>query len=318
MKVRVAMDDVTITLGNNGVILTVADIRAVGPGAWNAWKAQLLRDLYHETEFVMSGSASPARAARAAAARNALARRLAEWPESQRTDALADHQENYWISFDEEQLERHARLRSEAKQSSNQFAFDLHMDALRGVSEVSVCTLDHRGLFSQLAGAIAVGGGSIVDAKAFTGDDGFALDVFSLQDDDGAPFGDPHRIAKLERTMARAVAGENFFNPAVTRRVGAGRSAVFQVRPRVDVDNEGSMNATVIEVEGRDRAGFLYDIANALFMEGLSISSARVATYGERAMDVFYVRDAFGRKIANPQRRAAIKTRLLAAVTAGP
>ena len=300
------------------LILTVADIRAVGPGAWNAWKAQLLRDLYHEAEFVMSGSAAPARASRAAAARDALARRLNEWPESERADALAYHQENYWVSFDEEQLEQHARLRSEAKRSSDRFALDMHMDAVRGVSEVAVCTLDHRGLFSQLAGAIAACGGSIVDAKAFTGDDGFALDVFSLHDDDGAPFSDPHRIAKLKRTMARAVAGENFFNPAVTRRVGAGRATVFQVRPRVDVDNEGSMNATVIEVEGRDRAGFLYDIANALFTEGLSISSARVATYGERAMDVFYVRDAFGRKIANPERLAAIKTRLLAAVTAGP
>src|SRR5205085_2925980 len=181
-----------------------------------------------------------------------------------------------------------------------------------------VCTPDHRGLFSQLAGAIAACGGSILDARAFTGDDGFALDVFSLQDDDGSAFGDPHRISKLRKTMARAVAGEGTGKPALTRRVGAGRAAVFKVNPRVDIDNEGSTNATVIEVEGRDRPGFLYDTANALFLEGLSISSARVTTYGERAMDVFYVRDAFGRKIANPQRRAAIKTRLLAAVTAGP
>ena len=73
----------------------------------------------------------------------------------------------------------------------------------------------------------------------------------------------------------------------------------------------------MIEVEGRDRPGFLYDIANALFLEGLSIASARVATYGERAMDVFYVRDAFGQKIVNTERLAAIKARLLAAVTAG-
>jgi len=141
--------------------------------------------------------------------------------------------------------------------------------------------------------------------------------VFSLHDDEGAAFGDSWRIAKLKHTMARAVAGENVGDPAVIRRIGAGRSAVFQVRPRVDIDNEGSTNATVIEVEGRDRPGFLYDIANALFLEGLSISSARVATYGERAMDVFYVRDPFGQKIVDPDRVAAIKTRLLAAVTAG-
>jgi len=299
------------------LILTVADIRAVGPGAWNAWKAQLLRDLYHEAEFVISGEASPGRAARADGARDVLARRLADWPEAERADALAHHRENYWLSFDEEQLEQHARLRLEAKRATNLFALDIHVDPPRGVCEATVCTPDHKGLFSQLAGAIAACGGSIVDAKAFTADDGFALDVFSLHDDDGAAFADSHRIAKLRRAMARAVAGRNFGEPTVTRRVGSQRAAVFQVRPRVEFDNEGSANATVIEVEGRDRAGFLYDIANALFLEGLSISSARVATYGERAMDVFYVRDAFGQKITSLDRLGAVKTRLLAAVAAG-
>ena len=299
------------------LILTVADIRAVGPGAWNAWKAQLLRDLYHEAEFAMSGSAFPGRSTRAAAVRDALVRRIAGWPESERLDSLADYRENYWLSFDDDQLEHHARLRMKAKRSRDLFACDIHADGVRGISDVIVCTPDHRGLFSQLAGAIAACGGSIVDAKAFTGDDGFALDVFALHDREGTAFGDSDRIAKLKRTMARAVAGENVGAPTVTRRIGAGRSAVFQVRPRVDIDNEGSSNATVIEVEGPDRPGFLYDIASALYLEGLSISSARVATYGERAMDVFYVRDAFGQKIVNPQRLAAVRAQLLAAAAAG-
>ncbi|HEX3430859.1 MAG TPA: [protein-PII] uridylyltransferase [Rhizomicrobium sp.] len=300
------------------LVLTVADIRAVGPGAWNAWKAQLLRDVYHEAEFVMAGGASGGRPSRAAAARDILAARLAAWPEAEREEALAHHHENYWLSFDDEQLERQAKLRSKAKHSRENFALDARLDELRGICEVTVCTRDHRGLFSQLAGAIAACGGSIVDAKAFTADDGFALDVFSLHDQDGAPFGDATLVTKLRRTMVRAVAGDNFGSPAVFRRVGAQRIAVFRVRPRIDIDNEGSANATVIEVEGRDRPGFLYDIAQALFLEGLSIASARVATYGERAMDVFYVRDTFGQKIVNSERLATIKARLLAAVTAGP
>jgi [protein-PII] uridylyltransferase len=299
------------------LILTVADIRAVGPGAWNAWKAQLLRDLYHEAAFVMSGKASPGRAARANDARDALARRLADWQEAERADALAHYQETYWLSFDEEQLEQHAWLRSKAKRSPGLFALDVRIDDVRGVAEITVCTPDHRGLFSQLAGAIAACGASVADAKAFTGDDGFALDVFSLLDSDGAPFGDSHQIENLKHTMVRAASGETR-GPAVIRRIGARRSTVFQVRPRVDFDNEGSANATVIEVEGRDRPAFLYDTANALFLEGLSISAARVATYGERAMDVFYVRDPFGQKIRNPERLAVIRTRLLAALTAGP
>ncbi|HEX9159758.1 MAG TPA: [protein-PII] uridylyltransferase, partial [Rhizomicrobium sp.] len=300
------------------LILTVADIRAVGPGVWNAWKAQLLRDLYQEAEFAMSGNAAPGRAARAEAAREALAQRLADWPETERVEALGHHQENYWLSFDEDQLERHALLRSSAKRSPDLFALDIQKDLSRGVWEIAVCTPDHKGLFSQLTGAIAASGGSIIEARAFTGDDGFALDVFSLRDDESPGFGGSNRLAKFRLTMARAVAGDKACGPAVIRRVGARRTAVFQVRPRVEFDNEGSTHATVIEVEGRDRPGFLYDVANALFLEGLSISSARVATYGERAMDVFYVRDAFGRKIIDSERLAAVRKRLLEAISPGP
>ena len=184
--------------------------------------------------------------------------------------------------------------------------------------EIAVCTLDHRGLFAQLAGAIATCGASIVDAKAFTADDGFALDVFSIHDGEGAPLADEHRIARLGRIMARAAAGEKIGGPAATRRVGAPRAAAFQVRPRIEFDNEASAHATVIETQGQDRPGLLSDMARALFLEGLSISSALVATYGERALDVFYVRDAFGQKVTNFERIACIKNRLLAALSDSP
>jgi [protein-PII] uridylyltransferase len=300
------------------LILTVADIRAVGPGAWNAWKAQLLRDLYHEAEFVMSGHTSVTRSARADCVRDALALRLAAWPAEERAEALAYHHDSYWLSFDDAQLELHARMRASAKRSVDRLAFDARTEDVRGVCEITVCTPDHRGLFSQLAGAIAACGASIVEARAFTGDDGFAFDVFSLQDEDGGPFGDPPRIAKLGRTIARAVSGSDFGPPASIRRLGARRAAVFQVRPRVDFDNEASATATVVEVEGRDRPGFLYDLCNAIYEEGLSISSARVATYGERAMDVFYLRNSFGRKIVGSERLATLKERLLALLAASP
>src|SRR6202035_3887030 len=132
----------------------VADIRAVGPGAWNAWKAQLLRDLYHEAEALMMG-AGTGRGARAAAAREALTERLAMWPDEERTEAQAHHHDSYWLAFDEAQLDQHALLRREAKQSPQSFAYGARVDDLRGVIEIAVCTPDHRGLFSQLAGAIA-------------------------------------------------------------------------------------------------------------------------------------------------------------------
>jgi [protein-PII] uridylyltransferase len=86
------------------------------------------------------------------------------------------------------------------------------------------------------------------------------------------------------------------------------------VRARVHFDNDASVTATVVEVEGLDRPGLLYDVTHALFESGLSISSAIISTYGERAMDVFYVRDGFGHKITHPDRLKAVETRLLAAL----
>ncbi len=292
------------------LVITVADIRAVGPGVWNGWKAQLLRELYHEADAVMSGaSATPARAARIAEARDALSRRLADWPEEARTDALSYHHDNYWLAFDDDEFERHARLRRRAKERRDLVALDAKFDARRDVGDIAICTPDRAGLFSQIAGAIAICGGSIVEAKAFTTDDGFALDVFAVQDGEGRPFAEPRRVARLHQTIAAMLKGDAPDMAAIARR--RRRSEAFQVKPRVSFDNEASAAASVIEVEGADRAGLLFDVTRAIYEQRLSISSAIVATYGERAVDVFYVRDEFGHKVANTERIAAIEAGLL-------
>ena len=79
-------------------------------------------------------------------------------------------------------------------------------------------------------------------------------------------------------------------------------------------DNEASLFSTLIEVEGADRPGLLYEVTRALFESGLSISSAIIATYGERAVDVFYVRDQFGHRVMHPERIAAVEAQLMAAL----
>jgi [protein-PII] uridylyltransferase len=79
----------------------------------------------------------------------------------------------------------------------------------------------------------------------------------------------------------------------------------------VSFDNEASAAASVIEVEGADRPGLLFDVTRAIYEQRLSISSAIVATYGERAVDVFYVRDEYGHKVANTERIAAIQSCLM-------
>jgi [protein-PII] uridylyltransferase len=295
------------------LVLTVADIRAVGPGVFNGWKGQLLRELYYEAEAAMSGGdAMPGRAARIEAAKTKLRERISDLPPPVRERAVTRHYDPYWLAFDEAAYERQARLIANADAKGDLLSMTAESDAFRAVTEVTIYTPDHPGLFSKLAGAIAVSGGSIVDAKAFTTSDGFALDVFWIQDAEGEAFGDPSRIARLRQSIEKTLSGETSPKRVLAERPARKkRVAAFKVQPRVGFDNEASTSATVVEVEGLDRQGFLYDVTQALFESGLSISSSIVATYGERAIDVFYVRDGFGHKITHPERLKSVEARLL-------
>ena len=301
------------------LVLTVADIRAVGPGVWNGWKGQLLRELYYEAEALMTGGdATPARAARIEEAKAALSARITDFSDREREQALARHYDSYWLAFEPAAHERHARLMATADAKGDLIALSADSNEFRAVTEIVIYTPDHPGLFSRLAGAISVSGGSIVDAKVFTTTDGFALDVFSVQDAEGGPFGDVARVARLRQAIEKTLAGEMAPRAVFAQRPPKKRTSAFRVRPRVHFDNAASTVATVVEVEGLDRPGLLYEVTRALFESGLSISSAIVSTYGERAMDVFYVRDGFGHKVFHPTRLKAVEERLLKALEGEP
>jgi [protein-PII] uridylyltransferase len=297
------------------LVLTVADISAVGPGVWNGWKGQLLRELYYEAEAVMSGGdAAPARSARVEQAKIELAKRIGNLPKAAQENALSRHYDSYWLAFDDAAHERHARLMAEADAKGELLSLAAESNDFRSVTEIVLYTPDHPGLFSQLAGAVSASGGTIVDAKAFTTTDGFALDIFSVQDAEGGPFGDAARIERLRQSIERTLRGEVMPRVAIAKRPAKKRSSAFRVTPRVNFDNEASASATVVEVEGLDRPGLLYDVTDAIFQSGLSISSAMVSTYGERAVDVFYVRDGFGHKVRHEERLKAVRERLLKAL----
>jgi [protein-PII] uridylyltransferase len=301
------------------LILTVADIRAVGPGVWNGWKGQLLRELYYAAEHMMTGGEQlPGRGARVAAAKAALAERLGDFTQAQRERALSRHYDNYWLAFETDEQERHARAIAKADTSGELLCLEATSNNFRSATEMMLYTPDHAGLFSQFAGGIAMLGGSIVDAKVFTTTDGFALDVFSVQDAEGEAFGDADRLVRLRQTISRTLRGEIWpRRELMGKKKLRTKASAFRIRPKVLFDNEASRLATVVEVECLDRLGLLYDVTQALFDSGLSISASMVATYGERAVDVFYVRDGFGHKITHTERLAAIEARLNKAL-AGP
>lgn len=204
---------------------------------------------------------------------------------------------------------------AKADANNDLLSLSAESNAFRAITDVAIFTPDHPGLFSQLAAAISLSGGSIVDAKAFTTTDGFALDVFSVQDASGGPFGDDARIHRLHDNITKMLSGQIYPKNALAKREeGRRKIAAFRMTPRVHFDNDASATATVIEVEGLDRPGLLYDVTRAIFNSSLSISSSIVATYGERAIDTFYVRDSFGHKILHKDKLATVEKTILAAL----
>jgi [protein-PII] uridylyltransferase len=207
-------------------------------------------------------------------------------------------------------------LMAKADAAGDLLVLEAQTNTFRAVTEIILYTPDHAGLFSQLAGAIAISGGSIVDAKAFTTCDGFALDVFSVQDAEGGPFEDSERLGRLRQSIEKTLRGEIWPRRALdAKRPLRTKANAFKIRPKVHFDNDASQIATVVEVECLDRPGLLYDVTQALFESGLSISTSMIATYGERAVDVFYVRDGFGYKITHPERLAAVEAHLIKALS---
>ena len=301
------------------LVLTVADIRAVGPGRWNGWNGELLRTLYYSAEDAMAGGHGIAPLAeRLQAAHSALARGLSDWS----MDEVAAHIErcypSYWLSLDDGAHVRVARIMRAADAAGEALTVDTRVDHGSAITEVTVFATDHPGLFARLTGALALSGATIVDAKIHTTKDGMAIDVFSIQGSDRGAFEGGERLERLRATVADALGGRIRLAARLAERgQRPGRTGVFTVQPRVLIDNKASDGRTVIEVNGRDRAAFLYDVARTLSHLGLSIASAHITTYGERAVDVFYVQDVFGAKIVNETKLEAIRAELVKAIGGG-
>lgn len=300
------------------LILTVADIRAVGPGVWNGWKGQLLRELYSEASDVLQGDATAdkgkRRGVRVARLKDKLALRLGDWPEEERTQAVNRHKDTYWLTFDEDTHLRYAAFMRAASLSGEGLAIQHSIDRFKSITEVVIYTADHPGVFSKLAGAFTLSGATIMDAKVFTTSDGMALDIFYVQDATGAPFDEPSRLKALDAIIAQVVkedmAPHQHLSPPRLKK----REQAFAVEPQVLIDNKASDIHTLIEVNGRDRPGLLYDLTRALRGLRLTVASAHISTYGERAVDVFYVKDRAGLKITRQGALENIQKTLLAAL----
>ena len=294
------------------LLLTVVDIRAVGPGVWNSWKRQLLTDLYELAEEVLRlGHKQNGRAERIAAKQQALATALG-WDATRFAALVARLPEPYWIAEPEDVLERNARMIASAGDAP--LSIEARVYPERGATLVTLYASDHPGLFYRTAGAIHLAGGNIIDARIHTTRDGMALDNFLVQDPFGRPFDRPEQLERLRGSIEDALANRGkHAERLLAKPLPRARAEAFDIQPNVLIDNAASNRFTVVEVNARDGPALLNRLALALFQSKVMIHSAHVATYGERAVDTFYLTDLLGDKIGSAQRLKAIERRLLGA-----
>ena len=212
----------------------------------------------------------------------------------------------------EDVIARNAHLIAEAGDAQLSIAAQVYPE--RGATLVSIYAADHPGLFYRIAGAISVAGGNIIDARIHTTRDGMALDNFLVQDPFGRPFAEATQLARLKQAIEDALANRGkMIDRLMAKPLPRPRAEAFAIAPNVLIDNKASNRFTVIEINARDRPALLHQLAHVLFQSKVTIHSAHVATYGERAVDTFYLTDLTGDKIAASTRLKTIERRLLGA-----
>ncbi|MEH7829766.1 [protein-PII] uridylyltransferase [Gemmobacter denitrificans] len=297
-------------------VLTVCDIRGVGPGTWNNWKAMLLRQLHRDTtEALEGGLENINRDQREDEAKRALREVLTDWDPKDLRSELARHYAPYWQGLMTETQAVFARLLRGL--GDDEIRIDLHPDSARDATRACFALSDHPGIFSRLAGALALVGANVVDARTYTSKDGYATAVFWVQDAEGHPY-EAARLPRLRSMIDKTLRGEVIARDALKDRDKVKkREREFRFPTHITFDNEGSEIYTIIEVDTRDRPGLLYDLTRTLAANNIYIASAVIATFGAQVVDSFYVKDMFGLKLHTKSKREALEKKLRQAITEG-
>ena len=301
-------------------VLTVCDIRGVGPDTWNNWKAVLIRALYRQTRKALeTGMEDLNRENRGTEAKKTLRKALPDWTKAALKVETARHYDPYWQGLHVTAHVDFAEMLGEMKTSDDpgQILIRLHPDEDRDATRACFVMADHPGIFSRLAGALALVGANVVDARSYTTKDGYVTDAFWIQDGDGAPY-EAARLPRLARMIRRTLQGEVVARDALKSRDKiAKRERAFKVPTHITFDNDGSEIYTIIEVDTRDRPGLLYDLARTLASANVYIANAVIATFGEQVVDVFYVKDMFGLKYYSASKQKSLEAKLRTAISEG-
>jgi len=277
-------------------LLTFADIKAVGPEAWTAWKNTLLMELFLKTAHFFERGA----VAEPFLKGDEIVRKLRESLSPERVAEYADKLPDRYLScYSSDEIAHHIEMAHSIEEELLLVEWQVENEIQ---AKVTVCTKDRYGLFSKMTGSMFLNRLNILQAQIHTWEDGTALDTFWVED---ATKDIERRLQQLKKDLRKIVTGEVSLRDLLLARVGSNaikQKIIPRVSGEVKINNHDSDFYTIVEITAEDRLGILYEITQALTDHGCDIHFARISTLGNRIVDVFYVQDEWGEKIEEKQK----------------
>ena len=294
------------------LVLTVADIKGVGPEIWNDWKGSLISDLYLKclnflqkrtsTTNVYEYVKTTQELFKSDLLKNGIKKKSIE-------QYCKNYYKNYWEIFSLQTLINHFHIFKKMEDDKKKFKIYLSEESDLQATELIVIAPDHHGLFSLISGLVAASGYDIVSAKIITRSDGYALDTFFIQNKEKKPILEDHLRKKLVKNISLGLEGNFDIEKALNikwEEIPA-RFRAVKAPTRILVDNKTSENFTILDIKCKNAPGVLYKITKTLTSLGIQINTANVSTYGDRVVDIFYIKNAFGSKIDDERTIEKIK-----------
>ncbi len=297
------------------LVLTICDIKAVGPKIWNDWKKALIHELYIKVSSnILSKKISNSKGDKILT-KELLYKELLnrKWDEKQINNYCAKFNINYWKTFNIEAINKHLNIFNNMLRSEKKYKLQISFTKKLNATELIVIAPDHYGLFSKIVGIVTSCGFDIFSAKIFTCNDGFAVDTFFLQDKYKNGIIEQRIIDRFLKSLSEGLEGKYNFEIEIKNRWKEipKRFRDIRVPSRVFLDNDVSSHFTVIEINCKNAPGVLYTITKKIVDLGIQINSATISTYGNRVIDIFYIKNIFGEKITSKNEIEKVQNSLL-------
>jgi [protein-PII] uridylyltransferase len=290
-------------------LLAFADVRSVGPNVWSGWKGALLAELYQSTQFCLEQGGEPQQHKKLQEIISSVQGLIGQTMTREALNKFfSSVPKRYILQTTPKEIASHLMM-AELLSQTPVVMETKHWNE-KGFSELSIVMRDSPGLFAKVAAVLSSNNVNIIDAQIFTLPNGVALDLLWVTDINHKPIDDPEYWLRIQKELGQAIAGSLNVHELVERKSKPrflNKQKTKVAEARIFIDNDVSIGETVVDVWSQDRLGLLYDITKTFFKLGCTIERAKITTDQGRAVDVFYVKDAGGKKITSRERLKEIE-----------